>query len=423
MSFIWKHQYFHKNSLKTFQGEDLQIIHPGEINSDSGPDFSNARIMIGTTQWGGPVEIHIKASDWYSHNHQDDPLYNQVILHVVWVNDRTVTTDDGMEIPVLELKRRVDKRLLFKYKSFEKNSGTVPCEPQLKKVSHEVFSNMLDYTFTKRLSRKSKELLDLLKRCNYDWDQVTYLTLGRNFGFKINDFAFGSLANSVPLSVVRKMSPNIFQLEALYFGSAGFLDGINGDDYYFKLQKEYQYLKKKHSLLSGIARKKLWKYLRLRPSNFPTLRIAQFASLMQLEGFHFSNIREAETAREFTEQTIQPSFYWRHHYDFCKPWTVNRSCLGKSSRENLVINTVTPLLSAYGTYTGQSGYHLKALKFIKELSPEQNRIVSYWKDQGFQVSSAYYSQALIELNNQYCICRKCLHCMIGQSLLTGNSNN
>lgn len=417
--FIWKHQYFHKRQLATYRGEVLQLLSPGQINTNSGPDFSYARINIGGTDWAGPVEIHVRSSDWYLHKHHKDPMYNQVVLHVVWVNNAIAKTNEGREIPTLELKDRVEKELIFKHQKLRKDNSKVPCEQQSKAILHTSFQKMLDQTIGQRLKRKSQEVITLLKGNNHNWDQVTYLVLGKNFGFHVNTVAFETLVGIVPLLIVRKMRSSIFQLESLYFGQAGYLQRVTGDAYYLKLQREYEFLKKKYSFRPGIMKKEAWKYLRLRPSNFPSLRIAQFVSLMQLEGYRFSNIRETVASNQFTNMTIRPSSYWDDHYDFGKKWATGRSVLGKSSRENLVINTIVPLLVAYSHYTGRLEYQAQAIELLNQVSPEQNHIVRYWKDKGFGVSSAYYSQALIELNNQYCNLRKCLDCSIGRSLLTG----
>ncbi len=419
LNFIWKHQYFDKKRLETYQGEVLQVLNPGQINVNSGPDFSNARIKLGRTSWAGPTEIHVRSSDWYLHQHHKNPAFDQVVLHVVWVNNANAKTSNGREIPTLELKDRVKTDLLLRHQKLRKGNSRVPCEPQFDRIPDSSFQRMLDQMACQRLKRKSREVVASLDRHNYDWDQVTYLALGKNFGFHLNTAAFETLVSVVPLPIVRKMRSGIVQLEALFFGQAGFLQRVTGDAYYLRLQKEYEFIKKKYSFKPGLMKKEMWKYLRLRPSNFPSLRIAQFVSMMHLEGFRFSDIREAVTAGQFTEKVVKPSSYWDDHYDFGKKWGVGRSTLGLSSRENLVINTVAPLLVAYANYTGQPEFHARAIEMMKEIPPEQNRIVAYWKEKGFGVSSAYYSQALIELNNQYCNLRKCLDCFIGQSLLAG----
>jgi hypothetical protein len=419
LNFIWKNQYFGKRQLETYQGEVLQVLNPGQINANSGPDFSNARIKLASTDWAGPIEIHVRSSDWYLHQHQKDPAYDQVVLHVVWVNNVNAKTSNGREIPTLELKDRVEGDLLLRHQKLGKGNSFIPCERQSDRIPLNRFKKMLEHTIRQRIERKSQEVIALLDRHSYNWDQVTYLVLGKNFGFHVNTDAFETLVGVVPLPTVRKMRSNIIQLESLFFGQAGFLQRVTGDSYYLRLQREYEFLTKKYSFKQGLMKKEMWKYLRLRPSNFPGLRIAQFVSMMQLEGFRFSNIREALTANQFSRMVVKPSSYWDDHYDFGKKWDVGRSALGKSSKENLVINTVVPLLVAYADYTGQPIYRKRAIGLMKQVPPEQNRMVSYWKDKGFEVSSAYYSQAVIELNNQYCNLRKCLDCFIGQSLLTG----
>ncbi len=421
LSFIWKFQYFDKKQLKTTNGGLLQILNPGTLNTNSGPDFSNAHVKVGGMLLAGPVEIHVRASDWNLHRHHHDPAYDQVVLHVVWVNNKTVKTSSNQEMLTLELKDRVKKELLFKYLKSGTSNAKIPCEGQLDRISSSSYNKMLDQAIQERIRRKSQEIITLLKRYSYDWDLVSYLVLGRNFGFHINTVAFETLVAIVPLSIVRKIRPNLFQLESLFFGQAGFLQRITGDRYYRRLQKEYEFLEKKYCFRSTMMKKEMWKYLRLRPSNFPSLRIAQFASIMHHQDFRFSDIRESATADIFRNLVVQTSPYWNHHYDFGKKWEGGSSSLGKSSRENLIINTAVPMLVAYAVHTGQSDCHVRAIGWMKDTPPEHNHMITYWKDKGFEVPSAYHSQAIIELNTQYCNLRKCLGCAMGQSLLAGIS--
>jgi hypothetical protein len=418
LSFIWKYQYFDKHDLLTWQGEKLQIIRPGTPNSNAGPDFFNARIKVGGTEWVGPVEIHVKSSDWESHNHHLDPSYDQVVLHVVWTNNRQVISNNSGEIPVLELKTRVDPKLLLSRFSCHQNNTTIPCEPYLPKVSAATYKTMLDRALSSRIKRKAQGVLKLLKLLNFDWDQVTYVLLGRNFGYKINAIPFELLVASVPLNIVRKIRFNRFQLEALYFGQAGFLQKVTGDPYYLNLQKEYYYLSKKYGLASRTLKKEMWNYLRLRPSNFPVIRIAQFVSLMHQECFRFSDIRETVCVSNIRKIIARPGAYWDKHYDFGKVRKNGTSTLGKASLENLIINTLVPVLAGYAMHSAQKSYLRQAIELIKQLPPEQNRMVSNWKNWGFKVSSAYDSQGLIELNNSYCKSHNCLDCSIGQRVLT-----
>ena len=420
ISFIWQHQYFDKTNLKTWQGEVLQIIDPGTRNSNAGPDFSNARLKIGSLEWQGPVEIHVKASDWWLHKHHLDPVYEQVILHVVWSNDLASKPHLISFIPLLELKTRVDIR--SRLTSFHGFSGDkfIPCRPHLSLVPTRLFASMLALAFAQRIERKSSEILKALVKTNNDWEQVTYERVGRNFGFKVNEDVFEALVKLVPLRLVDRLRSNILQLEALYFGQAGMLTANKADWYYRRLQSEYLYLKRKYPFISTPLKKQRWRYLRLRPANFPTIRIAQFASLMHHQYLRFSDVREASSIRVLLEPQIEPSSYWTYHYDFAKPREMRSGRLGKSSKCNLIINSVAPILAAYAVSTGQPKYLKQAQVLLTELPPENNHIVSNWKDWGFEVTSAYCSQALIELNNRYCNRKRCLNCGIGQHILSGS---
>lgn len=416
LNYIWQYQYFKKDHLRSYQGDPVTIMDPGQLNSHAGPDFSHARIKIRDTEWAGQVEIHIKSSDWFLHNHHNDPSYDQVILHVVWSNNRPAVTCSGRVIPTLVLKDRVSDSMLLKHRTLISSSHHIPCNPLSAEMDKGVLDNMLHRTIRQRLARKSTEILELLRKNEGDWDQVTYIMFGRNFGFHVNGSAFASLVAMVPLSIVRRVRSSLLNLEALFFGQAGFLGKVSGDSYYLQLQLEYEYLKYKYNLVSRVFKRSVWRYLRLRPSNFPALRIAQFASLMQQEGYRFSGIRELKAGNPMLHQ-LQPSSYWQTHYDFGKVGG-SGGRLGKSSRENLLINTAVPLLVAYAEFSGNTEFHIKAMEILRNLPSEHNRILSYWKDTGFEVSSAYDSQALIELNNEYCTQKKCLGCEIGKSLLT-----
>lgn len=421
LSFIWQYQYFEKTHLVTCNDEALQIFDPGQVNYDSGPDFANARLRIGSTNWVGTVEIHTLSSDWYAHKHHLDQAFDNVVLHVVYKNNSTTKNTQKRDIPVLELKGKIARDLLLAQKKLRISNTRIPCMSQTRQISKSVFNAMINRVAEQRLARKSQQILLLLKRHKFDWDQVAYLTTGKNFGFHINTSPFELLVNLVPLSIVRRIGADIVQLESLFFGQAGFLERIHGDSYYLMLQNRYEYLKRKYSFDSRYLKKKMWKYLRMRPSNFPALRIAQFVTYLQQTDCRFSNIREMKTAGPFMDIVVCPSPYWQEHYDFRKKSIREVGCLGKSSKENLLINTVAPLLDAYGHYTGQVEYVERAMMILKQIPAEQNVISSHWKDKGFRVSSAYYSQGLVGLNNEYCKLNRCLNCMIGQSLITGNT--
>lgn len=419
--FIWERQYFDKNNLTTVQGKSLSVLKPGNINTQAGPDFHQAHILLDQQLWVGEVEIHVKSSEWFLHNHHKDQAYDQVILHVVWSDNREIDTASGGKLPTLVLKNRISKELLLRHKHLNNSHLKIPCESLSYKIELSDLESMLNLTTAQRLLGRSSEVLGLLQKHENDWDQVTYLMYGKNFGFYLNSAAFSLLVRCVPLSIVRKLRFNLFQLEALFFGQAGFLQSVSGDSYFKKLQIEYHYLKEKYQLPDGIVKTSIWKYLRLRPPNFPTIRIAQFAAFMQTDGYRFSDIREFTETNPDKLTGIKPSPYWQYHYDFGKKGGKG-GVFGESSSKYLVINTVVPMLVAYSIYTGQPEIHRRAILLLNNLSPEKNHIITYWKGMGFKVSSAQESQALLELYHKYCTMKRCLQCEIGKSLLTQNES-
>ena len=419
LCYIWENQYFDKRNLTTCQGQPIQVLYPGERNTNSGPDYSNARLKIEQTVWIGAVELHIKSSDWRFHGHHHDKAYDQVILHVVWINNYQVRSTTGSSIPSLQLNKRADRNLLQAYSIFSMNAFSVPCARHLPKVPQHVLEAMLEIAYMSRIQRKIRQVAVLFDSYAQDWEQVAYLILGKSFGFKTNADAFQSLVSIVPLSMVRKLRYNLFQLEALYFGQSGFLDSIKDDYYFRRLQHEFQYLRRKFQIAPTYLKPATWKFHRMRPGNFPVLRIAQFASLMQGQCFTFSDLRESSSVADFSTIKVLPSKYWRDHYDFGKYTAkLSEGKLGISSIESLVINAVIPLLAAYAHHTDQRAYMDRAISMAKQLKSEKNHIVTRWKDWGFEVSSAYGSQALIELNNPYCKARKCLSCKVGGWILS-----
>jgi len=417
LNYIWQRQYFDKTELTTEQGQLLKILSPGVLNTQAGPDFNQARILLDNQVWVGAVEIHIKSADWFLHQHYQDTAYDQVILHVVWIQNQEVQSTRGRSIPTLVLKTRVCDTLVQKHEYLQSSCLKIPCELLSPRIDREQLQNMLDQTIKQRLLRKSAGLLDLLQRYNYDWDQVAYLSYGKSFGYQINSEAFDLLVRGVPLSIVRKIRSSLFRLEALYFGQAGLLNREYPDGYYRRLQSEYRYLVGAYQLSASVIKPTMWKFLRLRPANFPSVRIAQFAAFMQAEMFLFSHIREAQEFNSLLNGSWQVSDYWQQHYYFGKQGG-NGGKFGKFSQNHLMINTVVPLLAAYGTYTNRPEYLKIALDLLAKIPVEQNHIITYWKDLGFKVSSARDSQALLELYHQYCSVKRCLECEIGKSLMT-----
>ena len=417
LNYIWQQQYYNKDGLTTEQGHQLQIISPGTLNTQAGPDFHQSRILLNNQVWVGEVEIHIKSSEWYLHQHHQDAAYDQVILHVVWSHNREVRSTSGQPIPTLVLRKRVKEELLLKHQDLQASNLNIPCELLTPRIDTDQLQVMLQRTIKRRMERRSAEIFGLLQSCNDDWDQVAYLMYGKSFGFFVNDEAFKLLVRRVPLSIVRKIRSNLFQLEALYFGQAGLLAVQGSDSYYRRLQSEYHYLAATYRLPTGVVKPTMWKFLRLRPANFPSVRIAQFAAFMQSEGFQFSFIREVQQPGSLLKVDWQVSDYWQQHYFFGKQGG-NGGKFGRLSLNHLIINVVAPILAAYATYAGRPERLQTAMGLLRKIPAEQNHIITYWKGLGFKVSSAFDSQALLELYHQYCSTRRCLECDIGKSLLT-----
>lgn len=414
LHYIWKYQLFNNSDLKTTNNKAIEIINPGMHNYDSGPDFFNAKIKIDNTVWAGNVEIHINSSDWYKHNHQNDAAYNNVVLQVVYTHDKDITRANGELIPTIELC--FDKKLLDNYETLIRRETWIPCEHDLNKVDSFTIQNWIEKLAIERLEEKSNRIYELLKQTKNSWEEAFYIQLAGNFGFKLNTEPFEQLAKALPLAYLAKHKNNLFQIEALLFGQAGFLDENEGDEYFRKLKQEYLYLKKKFNLKS--IERHLWKFLRSRPGNFATIRIAQFAKLIHRSSALFSKVLETENVKEFYRLfQVKPSEYWENHYQLNKESIKKSKALGESAIDILLINTVIPFLFVYGKAKGLTDLQNRAIEFLESIKPEKNSIISKWSYLGIQSVSAFETQALIQLKNCYCIHKKCLNCQIGNSLI------
>lgn len=423
LHYLWQFQYFDKRELCTAQGEPIQIIYTGNQNTHAGPDFQNARLYIGEVEWAGSVEIHIDASAWYEHHHHNDAAYDTVVLHVVWKNDKPVQRKDGSLLPVLELKARVDEQLLLKYKKLINAPEEIPCAPHLHKVSELTFLSMLDKSMSIRLERKATEVAELLNRNHNDWEETCYQLLSRNFGFKVNAEPFLQLAQSLPYTTLMKHADKSENVEALLFGTAGFLDDNAESDLYGTLLiREYKNFRQKYSLGTKQLNRAQWKFLRLRPANFPTIRLAQFANLLQSKKNIFSRILEMENAREMKDFfSVQQSTYWQQHYQLSKPSPDGIAGLGEMSIDNIIINTVVPLLVAYGKLKDNEYLVERAVNILQQVGSEANNITRRWQALTIKSKSAFDSQALIELFTGFCCKRRCLDCNVGVALLKPDS--
>jgi len=418
LHYLWQFQYFDKRELTTTTGESISVITPGILNTDSGPDFSQAKIRVDQISWVGSVEIHIQSSGWHEHKHHEDAAYENVVLHVVWEDNKPIHRIDGTRIPTLQLKNRVDKGLITSYQKLVSNGAAVPCHSTFQLVDAVIKYSMIDRAAMVRLENKSKQVLDLLKVNQGDWEETTYQLLASGFGFKINKDPFSQLAKALPYKFIRKHRTKIEQTEALLFGQSGFLVAKSKDEYLSQLYHEFEFLSKKYNLNPTQLHPSQWKFLRLRPANFPSIRLAQFAAVLTSCENIFSTIIEFDTYKALESLfQVQASPYWKNHYRFGKTSAGNVQPLGADSRDILLINTVIPLLIAYGQSRDDWSYVDRAVQFLQQISAEKNKITRTWQQLGYTGSNAFETQGLIELYNNFCQRSACLNCAIGAAIL------
>ena len=415
LHYIWKYNLYDKQAL-VYKDKKIEILSVGEHNFDAGPDFFNAQIVINNTTLVGNIEIHKKSSDWNRHKHNIDKAYDNVILHLVYENDTEIQNTKNEIIPTVELK--FDIKLRDNYLYLKHNKQVIACNEKIKDISDFTKSFWIQKLFIERLEYKSNEVLKILELTKNNWEETFYIFLAKNFGFKLNSLPFQMLAKSLPLIYLAKHKNNIQQVEALLFGTAGFLDEEYSDEYPIKLEKEYAFFKNKFKL-QGIE-KHLWKFLRLRPSNFPTIRISQFANLIYKSNALFSKIIEAESIDVVKRYfDISATNYWDTHYVFDKVSIEKKKRFGNSSQNIIIINTVIPFLFIYGKVNGIEKYQDKAIRYAEQLISEKNSIITEWKDAGIISKNAFESQSLIHLYNNYCKKENCLKCQFGSSVITG----
>lgn len=417
LQFIWQFQYFNKQSLITDDGTPLHILHPGQLNTNQGPDFSEGKIKTGDTVWAGNIELHLKSSDWHLHNHSGDKNYNNIILHVVWQNDMAIQDANGQNIPTLELQPYVPVIMLQKYEQLMQSKGFIPCENYLPLLSGIAWFSWKERLAIERLMRKAKEVLELLRESNDHWEETFWWMLARNFGIPVNAEAFQKIARSVSINILAKHKNQIHQLEALLLGQAGLLEEEFTEDYPAMLQKEYRFLAKKYSLQPI---NKPPDFLRMRPANFPTVRLAQLAMLINQSSHLFSRIKDAKTVAEVQALlTVTANDYWHYHYLFNEATPYSPKSLGRQMADNIIINTVIPVLFAYGVNRNDQRFRDIPVKWLMQLPPEQNNITRKWKEKEVLNQNAMDSQALIELKKNYCDKRLCLECAVGNKILPG----
>ncbi len=419
LAFIWQHQHFDHASLRTQSGDKITVLRPGHRNSDAGPDFVEARLEIDGLLWAGTVEIHARTSGWNAHGHQENKAYSSVILHVVWENDLAMEHYPNTHIPVLTLKDRVSRELLNRYLSILETLHDIPCERQFGDVPMLEKYTMIDRGLIERLEHKSHVISGMLERNNGDWDETAWQLLARYFGAKINADAFQNLAGRIPLRLLLKHRHNLLQLEALLLGTAGLIPPGAASGYISDLQKEYKFLSGKYRLEKSRLEPIEWKLLRLRPAGFPTVRIAQLASLIHRNGNLFSLLTAFGTPAEFANalKSVQ-SAYWHTHYHFGKPAKTLVPIMGNEAIRILIINAAAPILATYGFRTDNQNYVEKAVGLLEETPGENNKITRKWRKLGLKLSSSASSQGATEWYNQYCSAKRCLNCNVGSSLLS-----
>lgn len=414
--YIWQ-QRLYSPKLSTVDGEPVEVIYPGEKNFDAGPDFINARIRIDNTLWAGNVEIHIDSGDWEHHGHTKNKAYDSVILHVVTHYNIPVYRNNGTKIPTIILN--FDEKIHSNYAELIDKQNDIACAESLEETDAGKLKIWQESLLIERLESKTSVIQSLFRYTNQNWEETFYIFLARSFGFKTNALPFELLAKATPLRIVTKYATRPLQLEALFFGQAGFLEEKQGDEYYTELKKEFAYLRHKHQL-SGIEIH-LWKFMRLRPVNFPTIRIAQFAGLLAHSNQLFSKIIEPGGLNEFIGLfSFRPNSYWNNHYTFNKMSTKTARLIGKKSLEGLLINTVIPFIFIYGKSRNKPDMCDRALDMLEKLSPEKNNITNKWVQNGIKIKNAAESQSLIQLYNEYCSRKKCLYCQLGNSFIRGH---
>ncbi|MFC2086856.1 DUF2851 family protein [Bacteroidota bacterium] len=418
LHFVWKHQLFQKHKLIGDNGERIEIISTGTHNFDSGPDFFNVRLKINNITWAGNVEIHVNSNDWYKHKHHENESFDNVILHVVQNHNGEVRNSKGKRIPTAELK--FENSIVEKSEELKKSEDWIQCEKHIHKINSFIFESWISRLTVERLERKTKEILEELEKNNSNWEETFYHQLGRNFGLKTNSLPFGLLVKNTPLRIAGKHKNDLFQLEALFFGNSGLLEkNIVSDTYYQNLKKEYRFLQKKYKL--NPLKASLWKFMRLRPVNFPTIRIAQFAAFIYKSTHMFSKLLHLDSYEEVTSLfNVQASEYWNTHYTFGNetPKTIKK--IGKSSINLIFINTLIPFLFAYGVFHKLDHFKEKGINFLHLIPKENNSLIRKWNDLGIDSKNAFMTQGLIELKNNYCSKMKCLYCQLGIKFITNN---
>lgn len=414
LHYVWKHKIFPLKELKTTTGQQVEVIDTGLANTDAGPDFFNAKLKLDGVLWIGNIEIHERSSDWFKHGHHADAGYNSVILHIASEIDTEISRSNGERIPQIQLI--CPEAVRTNYKELLETDSYPPCYRIIPSLPPFTAHSWMTALQMERFEQKATLLNERLKRCQGNWEDAFFITLARNFGFGLNGDAFDTWAHRLPFRAVDKHRNDLFQIEAIFFGQAGILEDSDGDGYYLRLKKEYTYLQHKFGLIPMDA--SLWRFLRLRPANFPHIRIAQLACLYHRAYGLLSRIMETETLQGVRDILKGgTSEYWLTHYTFGGSSPSRPKTLSNTSLDLLIINTVVTFLYAYGLHKGNRVLCARAGSFLEELKAENNYITRMWEQCGMKASNAADSQALIQLKKEYCDKKKCLYCRIGYEYL------
>lgn len=419
LHYVWKHKIFPLKELVTTAGQRVEVIDAGLHNTDAGPDFFNAKLKIDDTLWVGNVEVHTHASHWTLHGHHTDEAYNNVVLHVVEVADAEVCRPGGDVVPQLVLA--VPPEVRQHYEELCRADTYPPCYEVIATLPRMKINAWLTALQAERLEQRAAQIEERLKRNDHHWEDVFFITLARNFGFGLNGDAFEQWAMRLPFRAVDKHRDNLFQVEALFFGTAGMPEHetpeVDAADYYLRLQREYRYLRHKFGLAEPMPASQ-WKFLRLRPDNFPHVRLAQLAMLYHSSRALFSKVMEAGEVNDvFALLAVGTSDFWKEHYCFNRPSPRRAKVVGRSALNLFLINTVIPFLYAYGRHKDDDGLRRRASVFLDSLKAEDNHIIRLWQRAGIHADSAAHSQALIQLQREYCEKRDCLRCRFGYEFL------
>lgn len=413
LQFIWQFRYFNYHQLSLTNGMKLELLHPGTLNHNQGPDFQQASIRIDGITWVGQVELHIRSSDWFVHAHHHDALYRNVILHVVWEDD-IGNQDDP--VPVLILQDRVPKFLLHQYEAWMRSRQFIPCQSELHTVNSLVFSAWKERLLVERLQRKTAMVFSFLNNTCHHWEETFWWMLARNFGMKVNADAFESIAGTLPFSLLQRHRNQLLHLEALLLGQANLLDEQFSEEYPRQLKREYEFYRTKYGLRS--THMPVY-FLRMRPPAFPTVRLSQLAMLLHTTEHLFKQVLEAEKPEAVRSLlNVTASSFWDDHYTLKEKAPFRPKHLGEQFTDNIMLNTVIPVLFAYGCWKQEQQFKDRAIQWLQHLPAEQNAVLNKFRLMGATTDSAFDSQSLLELKTQYCDRKRCLDCAVGNSLIS-----